>query len=109
MLLRHFVATAGLRRQLGSSRRSSRHCSGGSGPSGSSRRLLVGAAQFRTSTCIAENVGRIVGLIEQAGSDGIDLLAFAETATTGYVRGHGCLSALGAALIALGVVRRTLR
>jgi len=44
----------------------------------------VGAAQFTAAPCLSTNTSRIIASIREAGDAGIDLLAFAETATTGY-------------------------
>ena len=46
--------------------------------------LRVGAAQFTAAPCLSTNTSRIIASIREAGDAGIDLLAFAETATTGY-------------------------
>lgn len=45
--------------------------------------LVLGAAQLVATHDLATNVGRIIERIVAAGHEGIDLLAFAEAATTG--------------------------
>lgn len=45
--------------------------------------LVLGAAQIVATHDLATNVDKIVKCIAAAGRNGVDLLAFAETATTG--------------------------
>ena len=46
--------------------------------------LVVGAAQFRASRSLDENVQGIINHVELAAERGVQLVAFAEAAVTGY-------------------------